>query len=161
MPNPTIETIQSKYDDELARIIRQAGKEFGAVGEGFGPSDDEVGAMSRHYDPQLRSQYYVVRMNGLVLGGCGVAAFNGSSDWCELRKLFLLPNARGQGLGLALTEQCLSFAKAAGYNHCYLDTLSNMTVAIRLYEKIGFQKLTRPLEGTVHNRCDVWMMKTL
>jgi putative acetyltransferase len=34
-----------------------------------------------------------------------------------------------------------------------------MTSAIALYEKLGFTHLERPLDGTIHGGCDVWMLK--
>ena len=43
----------------------------------------------------------------------------------------------------------------------HLDTLQSMTSAIVLYEKLGFEHLDKPLEGTIHNSCDVWMLKEL
>ncbi len=87
--------------------------------------------------------------------------FNGSHKVCELKKLFLLPESRGLGLGRKLTEECLEFAKSQGYESCYLDTLKNMKSAIALYESLGFKHLEQPLAGTEHNGCDVWMLKQL
>ncbi|CSB72218.1 acetyltransferase [Vibrio cholerae] len=80
---------------------------------------------------------------------------------CELKKLFLLPTSRGHGVGRALSEHCLNFAKQQGYTKCYLDTLSSMTQAIKLYQQLGFEHLTQPMAGTEHNGCDVWMLKSL
>ncbi|GAM72033.1 histone acetyltransferase HPA2 [Vibrio sp. JCM 19236] len=48
--------------------------------------------------------------------------------------MFLLKESRGLGLGKKLSEMCLEFAKEQGFTQCYLDTLSNMTSAVRLYE---------------------------
>ena len=156
-----IEKIRPEDDEAMCAIIQKIGAEYGAVGEGFGPSDAEVSAMSRHYTRESKSLYLIARMHGEVVGGCGIAAFNGSDEVCELRKLFLLPDCRGIGVGKALTQQCLSFAASQGYKRCYLDTLSNMASAIALYEKMGFTHLDRPLDGTIHGGCDVWMLKSL
>ncbi|EGU38781.1 GNAT family N-acetyltransferase [Vibrio scophthalmi] len=156
-----IAPITAKQDDEICQIIKQVGAEFGAVGEGFGPADAEVLAMSRHYTLEKRSFYLVATVNGHVVGGCGLAPFNDSDQICELKKLFLLPQGRGLGLGKQLSEQCLKFAKQQGFTQCYLDTLSSMHSAIALYEKLGFEHLTQPVQGTEHGGCDVWMLKTL
>ena len=157
----TLLPIQARFDADIAQIIRQTGIEFGAIGEGFGPGDAEVSAMSRHYDPEQRSQYLVALLDDQVVGGCGIAPFNGSAETCELRKLFLLPQSRGRGIGRALTLACLDFARSQGFVQCYLDTLSNMTAAIGLYRSLGFQILAEPLEGTPHGGCDLWMLKSL
>ena len=151
--------IAPSHDGRIAEVIKQVGREFGAVGEGFGPGDAEVENMSHHYRAEVASLYLVALVDGNLVGGGGVASFNGSRDTAELRKLFLLPEARGLGLGKRITERCLEFANNRGYQRCYLDTLKNMTAAIGLYEKLGFHQLDQPLDGTIHNGCDVWMVK--
>jgi len=156
-----IEEISPEHDEAMCRIIRGIGAEYGAVGDGFGPSDAEVSAMSRHYGRETRSLYLIAKVEGKVVGGCGIASFNDSDGVCELRKLFLLPECRGLGVGKALTTKCLEFAASQGYKQCYLDTLSNMTSAIALYEKMGFTHLDKSLDGTIHGGCDVWMLKEL
>ncbi|MCJ8348539.1 GNAT family N-acetyltransferase [Moritella sp.] len=137
------------------------GEEYGAIGDGFGPSDAEVNAMSQHYADENASRYFIATIKGNIVGGCGIAAFNGSNDICELRKLFLLPESRGLGLGKKLTEDCLKYAQNKGYTKCYLDTLKSMQSAISLYENLGFKHLDKSLAGTIHNGCDVWMLKAL
>ncbi len=162
-PHPTLEIrpISAADDASIKQIIQHVGREFGAIGEGFGPSDPEVEQMSKHYDPRQGSQYWVAVLNGSVIGGGGIASFNASDSICELKKLFLLPESRGVGAGKALTQTCLEFAKQAGYRQCYLDTLASMQSAIALYRHFGFEQLSEPMAGTEHNGCDVWMLKTL
>lgn len=156
-----IQEIQPAHDSEVCEIIKKVGAEYGAVGEGFGPSDPEVDAMSQSYSDESSSRYLVATVGGKIVGGSGLAAFNGSNEVCELRKLFLLPESRGLGLGRKLTEDCLDYARRKAYKKCYLDTLSRMKSAVVLYEKLGFKHLEKPLEGTIHNSCDVWMLKEL
>ncbi len=160
----TIRLIQPEDDTIMCSVIQQVGREFGAIGEGFGPSDDEVQAMSQHYSQDQRSAYFVAEVDGKIVGGGGIAPFStrdDQQDICELRKLFILPEGRGLGLGKQLTERCLEFAKEQGFLRCYLDTLKSMTAAIALYEKMGFEHLSQPLDGSIHGGCDVWMMKRL
>lgn len=152
--------VTPEVDSLVCEIIKSVGEEFGAVGDGYGPSDAEVENMSQHYS-DINSLYLVAKLDGKVVGGCGIAPFNESSNVCELKKLFLLKESRGHGLGKSLTTQCLEYAKQQGYQQCYLDTLSSMDSAIRLYEKQGFEHLSEPLAGSLHNSCDVWMLKIL
>jgi putative acetyltransferase len=156
-----IQPIQSRHDQVLCRIIKSVGAEFDADGEGFGPSDSEVTCMSRHYHDDNRSLYFVATVDGQVVGGCGIMAFNKNLEVCELRKLFLLPEARGNGIGRALTIRSLAYAKSRAYKQCYLDTLSIMKSARVLYESLGFNYLDSPLDGVEHTACDVWMIKKL
>lgn len=156
-----IKEIKPLDDTAIGNIIKKVGEEYGAIGDGFGPSDAEVNAMSQHYADENASRYFIATIKGNIVGGCGIAAFNGSNDVCELRKLFLLPESRGLGLGKKLTEDCLKYAQHKGYTKCYLDTLKSMQSAISLYEKLGFKHLDKSLAGTIHNGCDVWMLKAL
>lgn len=157
----TIQKIKPQHDASICKIIASVGREFGAVGEGFGPSDAEVEFMSQYYNDENASCYLVAKVGDYLVGGCGIASFNHRNDVCELRKLFLLPESRGLGIGKNLMTDCLEYAKFKGYKKCYLDTLTSMTQAISLYEKLGFQHLAKPLEGTIHNGCDIWMLKDL
>ncbi len=156
-----IRPINPADDEAIAYIIRRVGAEFGAVGEGFGPADAEVAAMSQHYLDEHRCRYFVALLDEQIVGGCGISPFAHHQDICELRKLFLLPAARGRGIGKALTLQSLAYAKDKHFRQCYLDTLSNMSAAQALYLRLGFVLLAKPLDGVVHTGCDVWMLKDL
>lgn len=160
MAPPLIRPIKPQDDAAICQVITSVGREFGAIGDGFGPSDAEVAMMSAHYLREEGALYFVVELEGDIIGGGGIAPFN-DQGICELRKLFLLPRARGLGVGYQLTSECLSFAKSVGYTACYLDTLASMKSAISLYEKLGFRHLSAPYPGTIHGGCDVWMLKEL
>lgn len=69
----------------------------------------------------------------------------------EVRKMYLLPEARGQGLGKASLTRLLDFAQAQGFQRLHLETNQVLKEAIALYLKFGFL----PLKGHVHSgRCD-------
>lgn len=157
----TIAPIQAQHNADIARVIEQVGAEYSAVGDGFGPSDAEVTAMSHHYVAENRSLYLVATIDEKVVGGAGIAPFLDLHHVCELKKLFLLPEGRGLGIGKALTVACLDFARTQGYKQCYLDTLSTMQAAIHLYKSVGFEHMDQPWPGTLHGGCDVWMVKCL
>ncbi len=159
--NYTLRPIRTEDDEQICRIIKSVGAEFGAIGEGFGPSDPEVRCMSRHYTPAANKLYLVASINNTLIGGGGLSSFHGSKKVCELKKVFILPDGRGLGIGKKLTLQCLEYARSQGYAQCYLDTLFSMNAAIKLYESLGFRHLETSLEETIHGACDVWMIKDL
>ena len=80
---------------------------------------------------------------------------------CEFVKIYLIPLARGMGLGKLLIEQCLEFAKTNGYRQVYLETMPELKKAVRVYEKFGFSHLDGSLGNTGHFGCGVWMLKNI
>ncbi len=153
-----IRPIRRDDDDEVARIIRVVMEEYGSTGEGSSYHDEEIDAISLSYGVD-GAAYFVVWDGERILGGGGFGPLAGdeSRSTCELRKMYFLPEARGRGLGRAMVEQCLDAARAAGYRTCYLETMSSMTEARKLYEAIGFETTSRPLGDTGHFGCDAWM----
>jgi GNAT superfamily N-acetyltransferase len=71
--------------------------------------------------------------------GCvGLKPFRG--DRCEAKRLYVRPSYRGQGLGAALLEWVIAEAKAAGYAEMVGDTMPVMTDALRMYDRLGFER---------------------
>jgi putative acetyltransferase len=153
--------IAASDDAAMAAIIRHVMPEFGASGDGFAINDPEVDWMSRAYAAP-RAAYFVIERDGRVLGGGGVAALEGGpDDVCELRKMYFLPELRGQGAGTALMQRCLDAARSFGFRRCYLETLCGMSAARRLYEATGFRLIDRPMGATGHGGCNTFYLLPL
>ena len=58
----------------------------------------------------------------------------------KLTKFYILNEARGKGLGVALLEKVIAFAKSRKRNYIYLETNQQLEAAIHLFEKFGFKK---------------------
>lgn len=156
-----IRNITQADDAAMANIIRTVMPEFGAVGSGFAISDPEVDWMSRAY-AEPRHAYFVVERDGVVLGGGGIAPLAGSDgETCELRKMYFLPEARGIGAGAAMMSRCLAAARDAGFTRCYLETLTGMDAAQRLYERSGFRRIDGPMGATGHGGCNTFYLLAL
>jgi putative acetyltransferase len=157
----TIAPIEPADDAAVAAIIRTVMPEFGASGQGFAIHDAEVGAMCAAYRAP-RSAYFVLRKDGRVVGGAGVAPLaGGCASICELRKMYFLPEARGQGQGERLLRLCLDEARRLGFETCYLETTSKMVQAHKLYRKLGFVERATPCGATGHFSCDKWFERKL
>lgn len=156
-----IRPVRAADDPVLARIIRTVMPEFGACGNGFAINDPEVDWMSRAYAAP-RHAYFVVERDGEVIGGGGIAPLAGGDDGtCELRKMYFLPGARGIGAGAAMMDRCLEAARDAGFRQCYLETLTGMDAAMRLYERSGFQRIDSPMGDTGHGGCNTFYLRAL
>lgn len=86
--------------------------------------------------------------DGRVVGSCGVVRLDG--ERCELKKMYLLPNARGRGLGRRLLERAIAFARGRGFRRMELTTASVLVEAIAMYRRHGFT----PIERDKPRRCD-------
>ena len=138
----SIRPITTADDAAMAAIIRGVMPEFGATGDGFAINDPEVDWMHRAYS-QPRCAYFVVEREGRVVGGAGVAPLEGGDPGvCELRKMYFLPEARGIGAGAAMMARCLQAAREVGFRQCYLETLTGMDSAMKLYERSGFRRIS-------------------
>jgi putative acetyltransferase len=149
-----IRPIEPRDDAAVASVIRTVMPEFGADGPGFAIHDPEVDFMSRAYS-MPRAAYFVVEdEHGRVVGGAGIAPLIGApSDVCELRKMYFLPAARGQGIAEPLLRQCLRSASGFGFRQCYLETLTGMNAAQKLYRRVGFEPTT-VMGATGHSGCN-------
>ena len=95
-----------------------------------------------------------------VVGGIYPTAGLGD-DTCELVKMYLLPDARGKGLGLSLLQKCMDFARANSFKNIYLETMPELSLAIKLYQKAGFKMLDGPMGQSGHFGCGIWMLLNL
>jgi len=91
------------------------------------------------YDPR-HERCWIAEMNGENVGCVFVA--KDSDEVARIRLLLVDPKARGLGLGARLTDECIAFARTAGYSKMTLWTHSVLGAARHIYKKAGFT-LTR------------------
>lgn len=159
--NFRIRSITPADNAAVANIIRAVMPEFGADGPGFAIHDAEVAAMAEAYAIP-RAAYFVVERDGVVLGGGGIAPLiDGDADTCELRKMYFRPELRGLGAGAALMQFCLDAAREHGFRRVYLETLTGMDAAKKLYRTSGFTPIREALGRTGHFSCDSFFVREL
>ena len=84
--------------------------------------------------------FLAINASGSALGCVGLRPID-KPGCCEMKRLYLLPAARGLGLGRALTTALIDEAKRLGYQSLLLDTLPTMSAANALYQQIGFTRI--------------------
>ena len=96
-----------------------------------------VGDYAAAHDPQ-REAAWIAEVDG-ARAGCVFCVCDERADTARLRILLVDPAARGRQLGRRLVDQCLSFARAAGYKRMVLWTNDPLTAAARIYLAAGFE----------------------
>lgn len=156
-----IRPIEQKDNVGIAVIIRQSLKDFNAHKPGTVYFDATTDTMWENFKVN-RSRYIVLEENDQLAGGCGFYPTEGlPSDTCELVKMYLAAPFRKKGYGQLLLDQTIAQAKETGYTKMYIETLPELTNAIELYKKNGFQFIKKPLGNSGHTGCDIWMLKNL
>ncbi len=90
------------------------------------------------YNPK-RERCWIAERDGERLGCIFLVKHPEQADVAKLRLLLVEPSARGLGLGKALVNECVSFARTAGYKKVTLWTQSILTSAHHIYRQAGFK----------------------
>ena len=95
--------------------------------------------------------FRVVTSNeGEVVGCAGLYPID--ERHAEIRRMYLLPRARGHGIGRKLLEELIALAKERHFERVVLETASVLKEAISLYRNRGFVQVAR--RGTALRKCD-------
>lgn len=98
----------------------------------------------------------VLEDDGRIVGSVGV--FRVDDRTCELRKMYLLPEFQGLGIGRLLLEAALEAARHLGFAEMVLETNAKLEAARRMYERYGFEACSCQ---HLSPRCDLAMRKVL
>ena len=120
-------------------VHRQAilyAQEYGWDGTYEALAAEIVAQFIRNYDPK-RERCWIAEKDGERVGGVFVAKV--SDDITQLRLLHVEAQTRGLGIGKRLVEECVRFARQAGYQKMTLWTQSNLYAARHIYKQARFQ----------------------
>jgi putative acetyltransferase len=160
-PTITIRNIRQSDNPHLAKIVKDTLAEFGANHPNTVYYDPTTDALYELFQKK-GAHYFVAVINDEIVGGSGIYPTHGlPDDTCELVKMYLIPQARGKGLGRTLIEKSLDYAKEAGYKNVYLESMPELKKALTVYAKFGFEYLKGPMGNSGHTGCSLWMIKSL
>jgi putative acetyltransferase len=161
MNTPIIRPILKKDNPHIAKVIRKVLVDLGVPKVGTAYADKTLDSLYEVYQ-KPRSIYFVIELNEKILGGAGIAQLdNYEGNVCELQKMYFLEEARGLGLGTKMINICLEKAKDFMFDKCYLETMTYMEAAQKLYLKNEFEYIDGPMGNTGHYSCPVHMLKDL
>jgi putative acetyltransferase len=157
-----IRLIQPKDNPVLAHIIRTTLAEFGANHPGKVYFDSATDSLFESFQKPNSIYFVAENETGKVVGGGGIFPTKGlPEDTFELVKMYLLPEARGTGLGRSIIEKCMEAASNFGFGRVYLESMPELKQALKVYEKFAFTYLCSPMGNSGHFGCDLYMLKVL
>ena len=110
--------------------------------------DDELDTLPGDYAPP--DGCLIMAEDNETWAGC-VALRCLDDDICEMKRLYVLPDFRGRGVGKILAQAVINEARTMGYTKMRLDTIESMKAAMALYESLGFYPIGpyryNPIDG--------------
>ncbi len=158
-----IEIIPAYHKKEEIRTL------FGEYTEQLAEGDAEFRDYLKiqHYEDELEhpeqkygfpgGRLYMALCDGNV-AGC-VALRKLDEQRCEMKRLYVRENYRGNGIGNLLTDKLIREAKKIGYRHLLLDTFPFLERAIGMYQARGFREIEKyndsPMASTIYMMLDL------
>jgi len=136
-----MELVQAETGEQVqtARDLFREYQQWLGISLCFQNFDDEVANLPGDY--QMPSGRLLLAITDGKTAGC-IALRKLTEDTCEMKRLYLRTEFRGQGLGRLMVERIIAEAREIGYARMRLDTLAGwMDKAIKLYEQFGFRDI--------------------
>ncbi|MBW4525294.1 MAG: GNAT family N-acetyltransferase [Phormidium tanganyikae FI6-MK23] len=159
--------MMSSYQDFLIRDWRSSDRaiafnligfvlvEYGLTQEPEG-ADRDVLEVEDFYQ-QKNGEFWVIERQNKLVGTGAYYPISRGQNAVEIRKMYLLPEARGFGLGKFLLIELEKAIAKKGFDQIWIETASILKGAVQLYERNGYQ----PSTGVETLRCDRVYVKYL
>lgn len=138
-----------------AEVIGSVLSEYGLTWEPRGADRDVVDVET--FYQTVGGEFWVIEYQGKVVGTSAYYPVERGEKAVEIRKMYLLPEVRGEGLGKFLLQQLEQTIANRGFQKIWIETASALQEAIQLYENSGYQ----PTTGVETKRCDRVYVKQL
>ena len=136
--------------DQVRRLFIEY-REFLGEHLGFQKFESELASLPGEYTRPEGE--LLIALEGDRVVGC-VAVRRIDQNICEMKRLFVMPGYRGEGIGRKLAERIIEDSRDLGYRLIRLDTLERLTEAMKLYRSLGFRRIypyyENPLSGVVY-----------
>ncbi len=141
--------------DEYTKMLIEGNSEFKKYLDKQNYSHETENLEEKYGFPYGR--LYIALFEGKTAGCIALRKINNTA--CELKRLYVKPEYRGNNIGSALLERIIDDAKEIGYRHILLDTLPFLTTAIEMYKKKGFYEIesynNSPMDNLIYLRFDI------
>jgi putative acetyltransferase len=153
--------IQAKTTHEIQEV-RRLFREYEAylnVDLCFQQFESELASLPGKYSPPSGTLLLAKEKQKAL--GCGALRRLGAIQdrTCEMKRLYVCPEARGLGIGKQMAERLIQEGIRLGYSTMVLDTLNRLETAIRLYESLGFVRTgpyyENPIPDVVYLKLDL------
>jgi GNAT superfamily N-acetyltransferase len=150
-----LQAAEPRHWDEARRLVQEYAASLD-VDLSFQQFDQELQHFATEY-ARPRGAFLLAERAGQYVACIGLRPF--ADEIGEIKRLYVAPAARGQGLGRVLVERIIVVAREIGYRSLLLDTLPSMKEAQSLYTSLGFKPTAayrfNPIAGSAFLRLDL------
>ncbi len=146
---------QAKDRAEAAELIHSVLSEYSLSWEPHGADRDVLQVEECYF--QSGGEFWVIEYQNQLVGTAAYHPIERGKNAVEIRKMYLLPQARGCGLGKYLLQQLEATIISHGFEQIWIETATVLAEAVKLYQRHGYQ----PTTGVETDRCDLVYIKLL
>ena len=138
---------QPRDRQSAANHIQSILVEYGLSNEPVGADQDVLTIEDSYW--AKGGEFWVIETQGRLVGTAGYYPVERGENAVEIRKMYLSPEVRGQGLGRYLLQALEAAIATQGYTQAWIQTASVLKEAVQLYERHGYE----PSTGIDTDRC--------
>lgn len=143
-----IRTWEQRDRASAFHLIKDILAEYGLNCEPYG-ADRDVYEVEIFYHA-VGGEFWVIEQQDRLVGTAAYYPIKRGNNAVEIRKMYLLPEVRGHGLGRFLLGKLESAIAERGFKEIWIETASVLKEAVKLYESSGYE----PTTGVETKRCD-------